>query len=343
LSLTITAQTNVTQQSLGGVLRMSKVIDLCLDLPPDVEQVVGGLKLYTLRRDEKGVANYRYIFGPEKARAVGFTIEEMERIADELSPEEFDTMLRERAEKLVVSLPEFIKELDEVGLQWGVIRADSNERTAEIVAEFPNKFIGVARANPHKGMTGVRELERAVKELGLGGFFASPYNYGIRLNDKKFYPLYAKSVELGIPVFCYCTMTYRNDFPMDVGRPLYLDEVAMDFPEMTIIAGWGGGGGWPWVPEMVGVARRHQNVYINTSAHRPKYLATPGSGWEMLIQFGNTLLQDRIVYASGWANYFSYYKGVIKNTIDEMRALPLKEEVKEKWLYRNAAQLFNRE
>ena len=115
--------------------------------------------------------------------------------------------------------------------------------------------------------------------------------------------------------------------------PLCLDEVARDFPEMTIIADCGG---WPWVPDMIGVARRHQNVYIDTAAHRPKYFATPGSGWEMLMQFGNTLLQDRIVFASGWSNY----QMPIGDVVEEMRALPLKDDVKEKWLYRNAARLF---
>jgi hypothetical protein len=129
-------------------------------------------------------------------------------------------------------------------------------------------------------------------------------------------------------------MTYRTDFPMDIGRPLYLDEVAMDFPEMRIVAGLGG---WPWVPEMIGVARRHRNVYISTAGHRPKYLATPGSGWEMLMQFGNTLLQDRIVFASSWWTYAM----PIKEVIQEMRALPLKDEVMEKWLYENALRLFN--
>jgi len=324
---------------------MLKVIDLCLDLPPGEEEIVSLIKLYVLDRREKGLANYRYIFGPAKVHALGLTFEELERMSGELSPEEFDSMLRDRAKQLVIPLPQFVKELDEAGVEWGITRVagGTNEQTAEVVAQFPNKFLGVAIANPHEGMKGVMELERAVKKLGLSGFFASPYTFGVRLNDKKFYPLYAKAVELGIPMFCYCSMNYRSDYPMDVGRPLYLDEVAMDFPEMTIFAGWGGGGGWPWVPEMIGVARRHQNVYINTSAHRPKYLATPGSGWEMLMQFGNTLLQDRIVFASGWANYLPYSKGVIKNIIQEMRALPLKEEVKEKWLYHNAARLFRRE
>jgi hypothetical protein len=129
-------------------------------------------------------------------------------------------------------------------------------------------------------------------------------------------------------------MTYRTDVPMDIGHPRNVDEVAMDFPELKIVAGLGG---WPWVPEMIGVARRHPNVYINTAAHRPKYFATPGSGWEMLMQFGNTLLQDQIIFASSWWTYGMPLKDVIAET----RALPLKEKVKEKWLYENAARLFS--
>jgi hypothetical protein len=321
---------------------MYRIIDLHLSLPPNEEQIISMMKNWA-KRGTGGAANYGYIFGPGKAAALGLSMEEVERLYKELRSEEFESVLRERAKPLVISLPEFVKELNEAGVEWGVIESESNDRCAEIVAQFPKKFVGLAQVNPHDGMRAVRELERAVRELGLGALLASPFRTGLRSNDKKFYPLYAKAVELGIPVYAYVTMNYRTDYPMDIGRPIYLDEVAMDFPEMTIIAGWGGGGGWPWVPEMIGVARRHQNVYLNTSAHRPKYLATTGSGWEMLLQFGNTLLQDRFVFASGWGNYFAYSKGVVKQVIEEMRSLPLKEEVKEKWLYRNAARLFKRD
>lgn len=314
---------------------MSKVIDLELDLPfTSEEQIAVGLKWAMLTRGDKGVANYLNIFGPRRARALGLTLEDLERMWAELPPEEFESRLKERAKGLAVSLPQFVEELDEAGVEWGIILTETADRTAEIVSQFPNKFMGQVIVDPHEGMKAVRELERAVKELGMMSFYASPFRYGIRANDKKFYPLYAKAVELGIPVFVYTTMNYRTDFPMDIGRPLYLDEVARDFPEMTIVADCGG---WPWVPEMIGVARRHQNVYINMAAQRPKYLATPGSGWEMLMQFGNTLLQDRIVFASGWMNY----QMPIKDVIEEMRALPLKEEVKEKWLYKNAARLLH--
>ena len=313
---------------------MSPVIDLSLDLPPlSEDEVVGEIRVLLQHRGEKGLPNYLNIFGPRKAQALGLTFEELGRMWEELSPQEFETALRERAGGLATALPEFIEELDAAGVEWGIIEAGSNDRTADIVSRVPTRFVGRAIVDPHNGMKAVRELERAVKELGLTSFYASPFRYGIRPNDKKFYPLYAKSVELGIPVFVYCTMNYRTDFPMDLAHPLCLDEVARDFPEMTIIADCGG---WPWVPDMVGVARRHQNVYIDTAAHRPKYFATPGSGWEMLLRFGDTLLQDRIVFASGWRNY----QMPIGDVVEEMRALPLKPEVKEKWLYQNAARIF---
>ncbi|MBC8476862.1 MAG: amidohydrolase [Dehalococcoidia bacterium] len=312
---------------------MTKVIDLELNLPPTVEQTVDRLMEYVLHRDEKGLANYGNIFGAARARALEFTPEELELMRRELSSQELESRLRERAEKAVVPLPQFIGQLDEAGIEWGVIDTDSHEKTAEIVSQYPDRFIGVAVVDPREGMKAVRELERAVKELYLKCFYATPFRFGIRANDKKFYPLYAKAVELDIPVFVYTTMTYRTDFPMDIGHPVYLDEVAMDFPELRIIAGLGG---WPWVPEMVGVARRHRNVYISTAGHRPKYFATPGSGWEMLMQFGNTLLQDQVVFASSWWTYDM----PIGQVVDEMKALPLKDSVKDKWLYENARRLF---
>jgi len=321
---------------------VSKIVDLDLDLPPSEDQIIRTMKNWA-RREEGGAANYGYIFGPAKAESLGLTMEKVEQMSRELSPKAFEDELRKRAKPLVVSLPQFVKEMDAAGIEWGVINSfETNDLTAKIVAKYPKRFIGQCIVNPHDGSKAVRELERSIKELGLKCFYASAFRFHIPINDKKFYPLYSKAVELGVPVYMYVTMNYRSDYPMDLGRPLLLDEVARDFPEMTIIAGRGGGGGWPWVPEMIGVARRHQNVYINTSAHRPKHLAQPGSGWEMLLQFGNTLLQDRIAFASGWGAYFSYYKGVLKQVIQEMEALPLKDEVKEKWLYRNAFRLFPR-
>jgi hypothetical protein len=181
-------------------------------------------------------------------------------------------------------------------------------------------------------MSGVRKLEYCAKELGIRGFVVSPFREKIYVNDKKYYPFYAKCVELKLPIRAHTSMNYASDRPMDLGRPIYLDEVARDFPEMTIIAGLGG---WPWVPELVGLARRHQNIYIDLAAHRPKHIAKPGSGFEMLLQFGNNLLQDRILFASSWMTLSL----PLKQVIQEMEELPLKESVKRKWMGENAARL----
>jgi uncharacterized protein len=313
-----------------------KVIDLELDLPPEVEQLVPRIKDYLFHSKEKGLANYGNIFGIQRARALDFTDEEIRRMKTEMSRQQIDRELMKRARKAVVTLPQFVRQMDEAGIEWGAVFAGDSDKTAAVVARFPDRFIGTANLNPLDGMKAVRELERAVKELGIKCFYASPFRYGIRANDRRFYPLYAKAVELDIPVFIYTTMTYRTDLPMDIGRPLFVDDVAMDFPEMRIVAGLGG---WPWVPELIGLARRHQNLYISTAGHRPKYLGTPGSGWEMLMQFGNTLLQDRVVFASSWFTYSM----PIKQVVEEMMALPLKDSVKEKWMYKNACRLFGLE
>ncbi len=297
------------------------------------------MKRWALGRNEKGMANYRYIFGPRKARELGIPLDELEHRAGERSDDAFDELLLEHAQPLMISLDDFVHQMDEAGIAWGAFRHVDNNYTADVIARYPDRFVGQALANPHDGMQGVRELERAVVELGLGSFYASPFRYGLSPNDKKFYPLYAKAAELQIPVFVYVTMNYNSALPMDLSHPRHLDEVAMDFPELPLIAGCGG---WPWIPEMIGVARRHQNVYIDTESHRPKYLATPGSGWEMLLQFGNTLLQDRVLFASNWASYFQPAPDVLKRVIAEMQALPLKDAVKEKWLYNNARTLFQR-
>lgn len=312
---------------------MPRVIDLELSLPQRAEELAERLLDYVLRYDQKGLANYGNIFGEARARLLDISADELERMRRELAPTEIESRVRLLAERAVVPVAEFVSEMDEAGVEWGVIEAGTHERTAELVTQYPDRFLGCAVVDPHDGMKAVRELERAVRELGLRCFYATPYRFGIRANDKKFYPLYAKAAELDIPVFVYTTMTYRTDYAMDVGRPLYLDEVAMDFPELRLIAGLGG---WPWVPEMIGVARRHRNVYISTAGHRPRYFATPGSGWEMLMQFGNTLLQDRVVFASSWSTYSLPIGEVVK----EMEALPLKESVKRKWLHENAARLF---
>jgi uncharacterized protein len=86
---------------------------------------------------------------------------------------------------------------------------------------------------------------------------------------------------------------------------------------------------------MVGLLRRHGNLFCDTAAHRPRHFATPGSGWEMFLQFGNTLLQDKVMVGLSWTLLGMSMEEVIQEYLD----LPLKDSVKEKWLYGNAARI----
>lgn len=136
------------------------------------------------------------------------------------------------------------------------------------------------------------------------------YN-GLAASERRYYPLYAKCVELDIPVRIYTSMNYANDRPYDLGHPRHLDQVAVDFPELRLIAGLGG---WPWIADMVGLLRRHPNLVCDTASS------------------GNTLLQDKLMVGFS-AEQFGLS---IPEMVKLYEALPLKEAVVEKWLYGNA-------
>jgi predicted TIM-barrel fold metal-dependent hydrolase len=203
-----------------------------------------------------------------------------------------------------------------------------NEAIAEFCAAHAPRFAGWAGVDPHKGEAALRELRYAVRELGLRGLNLQCFEHKLAINDPKMFPLYRACVELDIPVNIHCGINFSTDCLMEHGRPLLLDEVMVSVPGLRVVAS---PPGWPWVHELIGVAWRHRNVHIAVSAVRPKYLAVHGSGYEGLLQYGNTVLQDRVLFGS------SYPMQPIERAIAELLELPLKDEVKEKWLYSNAA------
>ena len=313
---------------------MGNIIDLKMDLPQSALELAEQIKFMVVNKNTPGVANYRRIFGPQYAASLGMSIEELENGHKELKPEDFDALVLSLTEKLAVSPERFIKQLDKAGIKWCLIDDADNIKICEFIRYNPDRLKGSFTIDPHEGVEGVEEMEKTVKDDGLKAVYSSSFLSRIKPDDSKYYPYYTRASELGLPVFIYTTMNYSTELPMNITHPIHIDQIAMDFPNLKIVAS---SGGWPWVPEMVGVARRHRNVFIDTSSHRPKYLATPGSGFEMLLQFGNTLLQDSIVFGSGVGDL-----GLpIGQIVDEMKALPLKDSVKEKWLYTNACRLFN--
>jgi predicted TIM-barrel fold metal-dependent hydrolase len=294
---------------------MNRVIDMELSMPhseanPDLERISRGRPgtpfAQSLPRPEGyGFANYNEVF---KAKTKG--------------SDEGDG-----------GLAQLVKDMDKAGIEKGLLVGAENSATGKIHSAHPGRFFLFTTFNPFDGMRAVREFERLVKEEGANGLRLSALYNGVPANDRRYYPLYAKAAELDVPVRIYTAMNYANDRPYDLGHPRYLDDVAIDFPELRIVAGLAG---WPWVNEMVGLLRRHPRLYVDTAAHHPRYFGQPGSGWEQFMQFGNTLLQDKVMV--GLSRYLLGTS--FESIIDDYKKLPLKEKVLEKWLYGNAAEFF---
>ena len=144
------------------------------------------------------------------------------------------------------SLPDYLAMYESLNARHVVVKARDLETTFgfrirnEDVADFCRKhgprFIGFAGADPNKGMVALRELEFAVKELGLRGLNLQCFEHRLRINDPKMYPLYAKCIELDIPVNIHCSVNFSTDTAMDYGKPSFLDDVMIHFPELRVCA-----------------------------------------------------------------------------------------------------------
>lgn len=139
----------------------------------------------------------------------------------------------------------------------------SNDEVAEFVAQAPERLIGVGSVDISRPMEAVREVRRCVQELGFKAIRVLPWLWEAPPTDRRFYPVYVACCELGIP---FCTQIGHTGplMPSEVGRPIYLDQVALDFPELKIVAGHIG---YPWTDEAIAVATKHENLFIDTSAY----------------------------------------------------------------------------
>lgn len=178
-------------------------------------------------------------------------------------------------------------------------------------------------------MQNVRLLEQAHRDHGVIGVHLLPSPWGTRPNHKWFYPLYAKCVELDLVIFTYIGMPGPL-WPMDPNNPIYLDEVALAFPELKII---GHHIGDPWTAVMVRLAAKHENVYITTSAWSPKRYPVE------LLEF----MRGKWHGQSGATKVLfgtDYPLLNLQKAVDDARALDLPSQVIEQFLYSNAARMF---
>jgi predicted TIM-barrel fold metal-dependent hydrolase len=233
--------------------------------------------------------------------------------------------------------------LQENGIDWAVALAEDSPATVgvtphEYVADLcakanaqpdpstgaRGKIIPFASLNPFTVNDLALELEKLVKDFGFRGFKAYPVYQHHYMNDSRMYPLYAKAQELGVPMLVHTGSSVFKGARIKYGDPLHLDDVAIDFPNLTIMMAHSGR---PfWYEQAFWLARQHKNVYMELSG-------LPG---KKLLEYFPELERnaDKIVYGSDWpGNPF------IRRNVDAILSLPLKDATKEKILWKNAEKI----
>lgn len=182
--------------------------------------------------------------------------------------------MRSGVDERLVDPSTTVAAMEEAGVTTGMICAwcspkgwlITNDEAAAVVRAYPDRFVGIASADLSRPMEAVRELRRCVEHLGFKGLRIVPWLWSLPPDDRRYYPLYAACVELDIP-FCLQVGHTGPLYPSEFGRPIpYLDHVALEFPELRIVAGHIG---FPWTTEMIALATKYQNVHIDTSAYVP--------------------------------------------------------------------------
>lgn len=168
------------------------------------------------------------------------------------------------------------------------------EKVAAMVEKHPTRFSGLIGVDPTEGMRGIRELEYAVKELGFVGAHLYPHWFEMEPDHARFYPAYAKCAELDVPIQLqvgHC-LRYSAERPLrSVGRPITLDTIACDFPELKLV---GIHIGWPWTEEMISVAYKHPNVYIGSDAYAPKH-------WpERFVSYADSWGSEKVMFGTDY-------------------------------------------
>jgi uncharacterized protein len=273
----------------------------------------------------------------------GFPAEQLQYLEvftkTQVSAEQFGRYAQSRR----LSDEEILAALDEAGITHSLITGFDerstcgvtfvhNESVAALADRHPERFIPFAGADVMQGSSALAELERWVTERGFRGLSLRPFMIGLPASDPAYFPFYAKCVELGIPLSIHTSANWTRTRPNDLGHPRHIDQIACHFPDLTILMSHAG---YPWVLEACLVAWKHPHVYLELGAHRPKYFAAPGAGWEPLMRFGQTTIRDKIVYGSG----AFLLNRPHRQLCDEMRALPIQPTALESWLWRNAARL----
>jgi predicted TIM-barrel fold metal-dependent hydrolase len=211
-----------------------------------------------------------------------------------------------------------------------------NDYIAELERRYPKQFAGFGSVDPWKGAAAVREIERCAAELKLRGLKFHPQQQAFFPNDDQFYPLWEAAQRLGLVVLFHTGTTGvgagrpgGGGVKLKYARPVpYIDDVAADFPELTIIMAHPS---FPWQDEQLAMLVHKPNVYMDLSGWSPKYFSP------LLVQYAKTLAQDKVMFGSDYPVISP------ERWLNDFDTLGFDEDVKRKVLLENARRVLKLE
>lgn len=231
-----------------------------------------------------------------------------------LTPEGMVNFLRENGVDYAVALAEISP------ITTGVM---NNEGVAELCQGI-DCLIPFCNINPFMVADLADDLERYVTKMGFRGLKLYPTYQHFYANDSRLYPLYAKAQELGIPVMIHTGSSVFRGSRLKYGDPLFMDDVAVDFPELTLLMVHSGRGFW------------YERAYFLTKLHTNVYMEISGLPPKRLLDYFPELerVADKVIFGSDWPGM-----PYVGSNIEAIRELPLSEETKDKILGENAARI----
>jgi uncharacterized protein len=222
-----------------------------------------------------------------------------------------------------------VNEMDAYGVNIGMINVSTNLEARRAVEQYPDRFIPSWDVDPNRGMDAIREVEQAVEQLGVQSVqvFPAGLTPQVPINDKKMYPLYAKCVELDLPIFVNAGVPGPR-VPMACQDVALIDEVCWFFPELKFVTRHGCE---PWTALAAKLMLKWPNLYYSTSAFAPKYYP------DDIVHFANTRGADKVMYAGYYPMGLS-----LERIFKELPDVPFRDHVWPKFLRENALRLFGR-
>jgi predicted TIM-barrel fold metal-dependent hydrolase len=225
------------------------------------------------------------------------------------------------------SIDEIVAAMDRLGVEKAILTTDAEKPSPHVLSftkAHPDRFALGVQLDPRRLMKATRALEAMVRCEPVVLARITPFYLDLAPDDRVYYPIYAKCIELGLPLTINSGIP-GPPAPAECQNPIHLDRVCLDFPELVLVMAHGAD---PWWNVAIRLMLKYRNLYLKTSAYAPKYLPPE------LLHFMNTRGQDKVIFAS------DHPALSMERALGEARALPLRPGVLAKFSYANAERVF---